>query len=83
MKELEHNRSHFIAKAVRQELRRRRRAGLLRSLESPHPDAAELAETGLRDWGQSLPAGDEALVDVSAGKAVGWIAGQGWVEERA
>lgn len=78
---LERNRSRFITEAVKHELVRRRREGLLRSLASPHPEAAELAETGLAEWGTSLPAGDEGLVDESAGKPVRWVEGQGWVEE--
>jgi hypothetical protein len=77
----ERNRSRFIAEAVEHELGRRRREGLLRSLKNPHPEAAELADTGLAEWGASLPAGDEGLVDPSAGKAVRWTPGQGWVEE--
>ncbi|MBN1611104.1 MAG: hypothetical protein JW940_31015 [Polyangiaceae bacterium] len=80
---LERNRSRFVTEAVEHELVRRRRAGLLRSLASPHPEAAELAETGLSDWGASLPAGDEGLVDEAAGKPVRWVEGQGWVEESA
>jgi hypothetical protein len=79
----ERNRSRFIAEAVEHELVRRRRDGLLRSLKNPHSEAAELAETGLAAWGASLPAGDEELVDVAAGKPVRWIEGQGWVEESA
>jgi hypothetical protein len=80
---LERNRSRFITEAVERELVRRRRDGLLRSLESPHVEAGELAETGLADWGASLPPGDEGLVDASAGKAVRWVEGKGWVEESA
>jgi predicted transcriptional regulator len=80
---LERNRSRFIAEAVEHELARRRREGLLRSLKSPHPEAAELAETGLVDWSASLPADDEGLVDMSAGKPVRWVEGRGWVEESA
>lgn len=79
----ERNRSRFIAEAVAHELVRRRRDGLLRSLRSPHPDAAELAEAGLADWGASLPQDDEGLVDVRAGKAVRWVEGRGWVEDPA
>lgn len=79
----ERNRSRFIAEAVEHELVRRRREGLVKSLKSPHPEAAELAETGLADWGARLPTGDEGLVDVSAGKPVRWVEGQGWVEEPA
>jgi len=80
---LERNRSRFITEAVEHELVRRRREGLVRSLASPHPEAAELAETGLADWGASLPADDEGLVDESAGRPVRWVEGQGWVEESA
>ena len=80
---LERNRSRFITEAVAHELVRRRRDGLLRSLESPHVEATELSETGLADWGASLPPGDEGLVDASAGKAVRWVEGKGWVEESA
>lgn len=79
----ERNRSRFIAEAVKHELVRRRREALLRSLASPHPEAAELAETGLADWGASLPADDEGLIDETAGKPVRWVEGQGWVEESA
>ena len=35
---------------------------------------------GLADWGASLPA-DDGLVDETAGKAVRWVDGKGWVEE--
>jgi hypothetical protein len=81
---LERNRSRFITEAVKHELARRRREGLLRSLASPpHPEAAELAETGLAEWGASLPADNESLVDESAGRPVRWVEGQGWVEESA
>lgn len=79
----ERNRSRFVTEAVEHELVRRRRDGLLRSLKNPHPEAAELAETGLADWGASLPPGDDGLVDVNAGKPVRWVEGQGWVEESA
>jgi hypothetical protein len=80
---LERNRSRFIAEAVEHELLRRRREGLLRSLKSPHPEAAELAETGLADWHANLPTDDVGLVDVSAGTPVRWVEGQGWIEESA
>lgn len=79
----ERNRSRFITEAVEHELVRRRREGLLRSLASPHAEAAELAETGLADWGVSLPPDDEGLVDESAGKPVRWVEGHGWVEDSA
>lgn len=76
----ERNRSRFITQAVEHELVRRRREGLFRSLARPHPEAAELAESGLADWGASLPADDEGLVDESAGRPVRWVEGQGWEE---
>jgi hypothetical protein len=79
----ERNRSRFVAEAVERELVRRRREGLLRSLANPHPEAAELADTGLADWAARLPAGDEGLVDEAAGKPVRWVEGEGWVEESA
>lgn len=79
----ERNRSRFIAEAVRHELARRRREGLLRSLRTPHPEAGDLADAGLAEWGASLPADDEGLVDASGGRAVRWIEGQGWVEDPA
>jgi hypothetical protein len=77
---LERNRSRFIAEAVQHELDRRRREGLRRSLEQPHPEAAELADAGLDEWAASLP-DDEGLVDMAAGKPVRWVDGEGWVEE--
>lgn len=77
----ERNRSRFIAEAVEHELERRRREGLLQSLKNPHPEAAELAETGLADWGASLPEDDDELVDRNAGKPVRWVEGKGWVEQ--
>jgi len=80
---LERNRSRFITEAVEHELLRRRRRGLLQSLQSPHPEAADLAEAGLSEWGASLPADDDGLVDQDAGRAVRWVEGRGWVEESA
>jgi predicted transcriptional regulator len=80
---LERNRSRFIAEAVEHELVQRRRDGLLRSLKRPHPEAALVAEAGLADWGASLPADDEGLLDASAGKPVRWVEGTGWVKDSA
>jgi post-segregation antitoxin (ccd killing protein) len=77
---LEKNRSRFITQAVEHELERRRREGLRRSLEQPHPEAAELADAGLDEWAASLPE-DEGLVDLAAGKPVRWVEGEGWIEE--
>lgn len=78
---LERNRSRFVKEAVEHELARRRRQGLMRSLEQPHPEAAELADAGLAEWAESLPEQDEGLVDVAAGKPVRWVQGEGWVED--
>jgi Arc/MetJ-type ribon-helix-helix transcriptional regulator len=79
----EKNRSKFVAEAVRNELDRRRREELRRSLQNPHPESAVLAEQGLEEWARGLPEEDaEALVDGSAGKPVQWVPGVGWVEGR-
>ena len=79
----EKNRSKFVAEAVRNELDRRRREELRRSLHNPHPESTELAEQGLEEWTRGLPEEDtEALVDSNAGKPVRWVSGEGWVEGR-
>ena len=78
----ERNRSRFIKDAVVHELARRRHAELRRSPEHPHPEAAELADTGLDEWAASLPEGDEGLLDMSAGTPVRSVEGKGWLEER-
>ncbi len=81
---LESNRSKFVAEAVRRELDRRRREELRRSLNNFHPESSEVAEQGLEQWSRGLPREDaEALVDSSVGKAVRWVPGEGWVEDRA
>ncbi len=78
---LEKNRSKFLQEAARRELERRRRALLERSLRSPHPETAELAEAGFRDWASSLPEEEAAgLVDPQAGTDVRWVPGEGWTE---
>jgi hypothetical protein len=77
------NRSKFVAEAVRNELSRRRRVELRRSLDNPHPESAELAEEGLLEWARDLPEEDAAaLVDASAGRPVRWVPGEGWIEDR-
>jgi Arc/MetJ-type ribon-helix-helix transcriptional regulator len=79
----EKNRSKFVAEAVRNELDRRRREELRRSLQNPHPESSELAEQGLDEWTRSLPEEDtDALVDSNAGKPIRWVSGEGWVEGR-
>jgi hypothetical protein len=81
---LEKNRSKFIQEAARRELERRRRDLLERSLRSPHPETAELAQAGFQDWAASLPEEDAAgLVDPRVGTEVRWVAGEGWKERGA
>jgi hypothetical protein len=80
----EKNRSKFVAEAVRNELDRRRREELRRSLQNPHPESSVLAQQGLEEWTRGLPEEDaEALLDSNAGKPVQWVSGEGWVEGRA
>lgn len=78
--QLERNRSRFIAEAVQHEVTRRRRAALLESIQSPHPETTQFADAGLADWTSELP-DDEGLLDPSTGTAVRWVEGQGWVKE--
>lgn len=77
---LERNRSRFIAEAVEHELARRRREALLRSVDHPHLETADIADSGLGDWTADLP-DDEGLVEHTGGTAVRWVEGQGWVKE--
>ena len=79
----ERNRSRFILEAVRRELKRRQREELKRSLENPHPETSGLADAGFADWGarqRDEKASD--LVDVRAGRAVRWVSGSGWIDEK-
>ena len=79
----EKNRSKFVADAVRNELDRRRREDLRRSLQHPHPESAEFVDEDLAAWTKSLPSEDaESLVDTSVGTCVRWVSGEGWVEEK-
>jgi len=79
----EKNRSKFVLDAVRNELDRREREELRRSLRNPHPDTAELEPLGLQEWALSLPDEDtKALVDPRAGTDVQWIPGEGWTERK-
>jgi hypothetical protein len=80
--QLERNRSRFIAEAVQHEVARRRRAALLQSVRSPHPETTQLADIGLAGWTSELP-DDEGLLDTSGGTAVRWVEGQGWIKEPA
>ena len=58
----------------------RRREELRRSLHNIHPESADLAEQGLREWAHGLPDEDaDALVDSDAGKPVQWVPSEGWI----
>lgn len=78
----EKNRSKFVAEAVRHELERRRRLEFRKSLQNPHPATIALANQPLTDW-VALPEEDiEGMLDMSAGVAVEWVDGKGWVERK-
>jgi hypothetical protein len=77
---IEKNRSRFISEAVERELQRRRREGLLLSLEHPHAEGAELAEAGFADWSENLPSEEDPLVNPNGGRSVRWVDGKGWGE---
>jgi hypothetical protein len=75
------NRSRFVLGAVRNELDRRRREELQRSLASAHVEAEELAQAGFDEWAARVAAEDAiGLVDPTAGTAVRWKPGEGWEE---
>ncbi len=76
------NRSKFILQAVKNELERRRKEELRRSLRAPHPESEQLAQAGIGDWMSSLPEGDVDLVDLSVGEGVHWVPGRGWIVEK-
>ena len=81
---LDKNRSRFIQDAARHELERRRRELLQESLQSPHPEAAELADAGFDDWAAALPDEDASgLVDLRTGVEVRWLPGEGWTQAPA
>ncbi len=78
---MEKNRSRFVQQAVEREIERRRREQLCRSLENPHPDSQDLAETGFEEWASGLIGEDAAdLVDPNGGTPIRWVAGEGWTE---
>lgn len=80
---LEKNRSKFVLEAVRQELKRRRREELERSLRSPHPESGPVAEEGFDEWARGMPEEEASdLVDMKTGTRVRWVPGEGWVETR-
>lgn len=77
----DHNRSGFLARAARRELKRLERKALERSLEQRVGDAelGELEQAGLADWAAQLPEDDTAaMIDESAFEPVRWKPGKGW-----
>ena len=80
---LEDNRSKFVLEAVRHELQRRRRDSLRRSLRSPHPESASLADVDIAEWTRNLRDEDpESLLEPGAGTPVRWIPGEGWRDDK-
>ena len=78
---VESNRSRFVLQAVERELERRRRAGLVESLDHPHPESIEVAEAGIEDWFDRAAPGDTDLVVKDGGRAIRWSAERGWESE--
>jgi hypothetical protein len=77
----ENNRSKFVAEAVHNELDRRRRAELRRSLRNPHPETVNFADEYFDAWTRSLPEEDvEGLINSRAGRSIRWVEGEGWIE---
>ncbi len=76
----EKNRSKFILQAVQNELDRRKRDELQKSLQNPHPESLEMAKLGMNEWADQSAAGDEDLLDLSSGRRVLWNPGKGWIE---
>ncbi|MDP9190592.1 MAG: hypothetical protein M3P06_02670 [Acidobacteriota bacterium] len=74
----DHEKEH----SVEHELARRRREALLDSVENPHPETVDLADSGLGDWTADRP-DDAGLVNLAGGTAVRWVEGQGWLKESA
>ena len=76
----ERNRSRFVQRAVARELDRLRQEELQRSLDNPHTDIEVVAESGFSEWADRAAAGDQELVDATAGKEIRWDADRGWRE---
>ncbi len=77
----ERNRSKFVREAVRNELTRRRREALQRSLASPHGESEETERLGMEQWILDAADGGDPSVRLAGGRAVRWQPGQGWREE--
>jgi hypothetical protein len=76
----ERNRSRFVQRAVASELERIRQQELQRSLDNPHSDSDVVAEAGFSEWADQAAAGDQELLDSTAGKEIRWDADRGWIE---
>lgn len=76
----ESNRSRFVQRAISHEFQRLREEELRQSLDNPHPDSREVAESGFREWAGQADVGDDELLDSSAGRGVRWQEERGWVE---
>ena len=77
---LERNRSNFVARAVANEFARLMQEELLRSLDNPLEQAAELVDLGFEEWVIAADADDHDLLDPAVGKSVKWVRGEGWLE---
>jgi hypothetical protein len=53
---------------------------LQRSLDNPHSDSDVVAEAGFSEWADQAAAGDQELLDSTAGKEIRWDADRGWIE---
>jgi Arc/MetJ-type ribon-helix-helix transcriptional regulator len=76
----ERNRSKFVREAVRNELTRRKREALLRSLANPHGESEEMADLGLETWMSEADGTGRGALDVAGGRGLRWRPGQGWEE---
>jgi hypothetical protein len=72
-----------VTSKLADELDRRRRAELRRSLDHPHTDSAELAEQGLAEWWRGLPEEDAGELVGGVGNQIHWVPGKGWIERRS
>ena len=69
---IKRNLSRFIGEAECDELKRRQRQELVRSLEESHPDSLTTAEMGVENWNQGLPAEDHNLLDPRSAMPLQW-----------
>ena len=74
------NRSLFVAEAIKAELVRRREQRFVEALRNPHPESAEMADLGFREWTSLSDDGDAALIDPAALRPVRWDPASGWDE---